>query len=232
LIADRCRHEVHRTGAAVLAIPPAVAVLTAAVIMVARDSAAASRVVPGALETLLPLAAGVAAVSAIGRDSARELLLSLPARYRAVLGWRVGLVLAAVAGSGGILTAAVVGAGAWPASPGMLAAQLVWLAPAAFLAGLGAAVCMMAGSGGLGIAAVGVLWLAELSEPTLFVGRAWQSLFLFANGRVPAAPFHSTAGATEAWWHDRISLCLAALALAGLAIGLTRNRDRLLRSMS
>jgi hypothetical protein len=214
----------------VLAVPPAVAVLAAAVITMTRDSASAYRLVPGALETLLPLAAGVATVSAISRDSARELQLSLPASYRVTLASRAALVLAAVAASGIALTATVIAAGAWRGSPGVLAAQLVWLAPTAFLAAVGAAVCMFAGSGGLGAAAVGALWLAEVGEPALFVGRAWQPLFLFANGRVPGAPFHSAAGATPAWWHDRIALCLAALALAGVAACLAGNPDRLLRS--
>jgi len=230
LIADRWRHEVHRTGLAVLSVPPVTAVLAAVAIAVTRGTADAYRIVPGALETLLPLAAGVSIASAAGRDNARELQLSLPARYRATLVRRAGLVLAAVAVSGCALTVTAVTAGGWHSASGPLAALLVWLAPTAFLSGLGAAACLVTASSALGAAAVGVLWLAELATPTLFVGRAWQPLFLFASGRVPGAPFHSATGVTAAWWQDRVAVCVAALVLAGIAAALAGDRERLMRS--
>jgi hypothetical protein len=206
------------------------AVLATVAIVVARGTADAYRVVPGMLETLLPLAAGVTVASAIGRDNARELQLSLPASYPATLARRAGLVLIAVAVSGFVLTVTVIAAGAWRTAPGLLAAQLVWLAPAAFLSGLGAATCLLTASRGLGAAAVGVLWLAEVAEPALFVGRAWQPLFLFANGRVAGAPFQSASGVTVAWWQDRVAVCIAAVALSCIAAALAGNPERLLRS--
>jgi hypothetical protein len=221
---------VSRLGLAVLCAPPVTAVLAAAAVAVTRGAADGRWLVPGALETLLPLAAGVAVASAIGRDNARELQLSLPARYPVTLARRAGLVLAAVAVSGCVLTATVIAAGAWRTSPGPFAAQLVWFAPAAFLSGLGAAVCLLTGSTALGAAAVGVLWLAEVSKPGLFVGRAWQPLFLFANGRVSGAPFHSASGVTVAWWHDRVAVCIAAVAFSCIAAALAGSQQRLLRS--
>jgi hypothetical protein len=230
LITDRWRYEVRRTGLAVLGVPPVMAVLAAVVSVMTQGTSDAYRIVPGSVETLLPLAAGVTVAAAIGRDNARELQLSLPARYPATLARRAGLVLAVVAVSGCLLTVTVIAAGAWRTSPGPLAAQLVWLAPTAFLSGLGAAVCLLTASGALGAAAVGMLWLAEVSKPGLFVGRAWQPLFLFANGRVPGAPFHSASGVTAAWWHDRVAVCIAAVAISCVAAALARSQERLLRS--
>jgi hypothetical protein len=229
MIGARWGHEVRRVGVAVLAVPPAVAALAGFVAAVARGSGSAPRVVPGTLETLLPLAAGVVAVSAISRDRSRELQLSLPASYRATLARRAGLGLGAVVVSAGILTTAVIAAGAWRTAPGLLSAQLVWLAPAVFLTALGVAVCLLTASGGLGAVAIGALWLIEVVRPALFVGRSWQPLFLFADGVVPAAPFHSGAAPTAAWWQDRAVLCLAALALLVIAAALARRPERLLR---
>lgn len=219
-----------RLGLAVLCVPPVTAVLAAVAIAVAQGTADGHWLVPGVLETLLPLAAGVTVASVTGRDNARELQLSLPASYLVTLARRAGLVLAAVGLSGCVLTVTVIAAGAWRASPGPLAAQLVWFAPAAFLSGLGAAACLLTGSSALGAAAVGVLWLAEVSKPGLFVGRAWQPLFLFANGRVSGTPFHSASGVTAAWWQDRVAVCVAAVAFSCIAAALSGSRQRLLRT--
>lgn len=229
-MADRWRYEVSRTGLAMLCVPPVTAVLAVVAIMVTRGTADASRIVPSVVETLLPLGAGVAVASVTGRDNARELQLSLPARYSVTVARRAGLVLAAVAASGCALTFSVIVAGAWRTAPGLLAAQLAWIAPAAFLSGLGAVTCLLTASSALGAAAVGVLWLAEVAKPALFVGRAWQPLFLFADGRVTGAPFHSASGVTVAWWQDRAAVCVAAVALCCIAAALARSPERLLRT--
>ncbi len=228
----RWGHEAGRAGLPVLAVPPAVTLLAAAVIAMAHGTSSGGRVVPGAVETLLPLAAGVATASAVSRDRSRELQLSMPASYLGTLARRAALTLGMVAMCAVVLTVAVIGTRMWPAAPGLLAAQLVWLAPAAFLAALGVALSLLTTSGGVAAAVVGVVWLAEVAKPSLFVGRGWQPLYLFASGVVPAAPFHHGTAATAAWWQDRGVVGLAALGLAVFAAVLARHPERLLGSAS
>ncbi len=107
------------------------------------------------LELALPLAAGVGAASLVGRDPAVELQLTLPTAYRATIlrrlaastGWVAVVALTVVLGA--------VATGWWDRWPGAhtpLAGQLTWLAPTAFLAGLGLLVGALAGSAALAAA--------------------------------------------------------------------------------
>ena len=220
-------HEARRVGLPVLAVPVAATVLGAA--LVAAGGGLADRVVPGAIETLPALGAGIAVVAAIGRDPARELLLSLPTGYGGTLALRITPVLAATAVGAALLTTGAVLAGAWHGAPDVLTAQLVWLAPVLFLSAVGALATMATASAAWGTAVVAVLWVLEAAQSSLFIGRPWQPLYLFADGVVPAAPFHDAGGLTDAWWRDRWALCLAALAGTAVSVALARRPERLLR---
>lgn len=222
-------HEVRRLGASVLGIPVATTLLAGVAIAVASGGGLTGRLVPAAIESLPALAAGVAAATVIGRDPARELQLSLPAGYGRTLARRLAPVLAGTAVGAVLLTVAATASGRWPVAPDPLTVQLVWLAPTVFLAALAAVVTLATASGVVGTAVVGVLWVVEAAKAALFLAHPWQSLYLFADGVVPAAPFHDTTGPTGAWWHDRLALCLAALACAGVALLLARRPERLLR---
>jgi hypothetical protein len=187
---------------------------------------------PGAVETLPALAAGVAVATTIGRDPARELQLSMPAGYGGTLVRRLVPILAATAVGAAVLAIGAVTAGFWHHAPAVLTAQLVWLAPTALLTAVGALATLASASTAMGTTVVGVLWLVEAAQSSLFIGRPWQPLYLFADGVVPAAPFHDAAGITAAWWQDRAALCLVALACAAVSVALARRPERLLRGAS
>jgi hypothetical protein len=220
-------YEARRVGMSVLGIPVAATVLTG--LAIAAGAGLTGRLVPAAVESLPALAAGVAVAAVIGRDPARELQLSLPAGYGRTLANRLAPVLAGVVVGAVLATIAAVASGYWAAAPDPLTAQLVWLAPTSFLAGLAALVTMATAATGLGTAVVGVLWVIEAAKSSLFLGHPWQSLYLFANGVVQGAPFHDATGPTAAWWRDRLALCVAALLCTGLALVLARRPERLLR---
>ncbi|MFC0435104.1 hypothetical protein [Kutzneria buriramensis] len=222
-------YEVRRVGLPVLAVPAATTVLGAGLVAAVAGGGLVGRVVPGAIETLPALAAGVAVATTIGRDPARELQLSLPTGYGGTLARRLAPTLAATAVGAALLTIGAILAGHWHDAPGVLTAQLVWLAPVLFLAGIGALATLATASAALGTAVVGVLWIVEAAQSSLFVGRPWQPLYLFADGVVPGAPFHDAAGLTDAWWHDRLVLCVAALVVTAVSVVLARRPERLLR---
>ena len=81
----------------------------------------------------------------------------------------------------------------------------------------------------MGTAVVAVLWVLEAAQPSLFAGRLWQPLYLFADGVVPAAPFHDDTGVTGAWWRDRLALCLTAVVCTAVSVAMARRPERLLR---
>lgn len=220
-------HELRRVGTSVLGIPLAATLLAGVAVAVVAGGGLASRLVPAAIESVPALAAGVAVAAIIGRDPARELQLSLPAGYGRTLVHRIMPVLAGTVIGAVLLTVVAAASGHWPGASGVLVAQLVWLAPTAFLAALAAVVTLATASGAVGTAVVGVLWVIEAAKSMLFLDRPWQPLYLFANGVVPGAPFHDATGPTDAWWRDRIVLCLVALCCAGLAAVLARRPERL-----
>lgn len=222
-------YEVRRVGGSVLGVPLAATALTLLAIAMSAGGGLPGRLVPAAVESLPALGAGMAVAATLGRDQARELQLSLPAGYGRTLARRLTPVLAETVVGAVPATVVAAASGHWPGAPDLLAAQLVWLAPAAFLAALAAMLTLATASTALGTAVVGVLWVAEAARSALFVGHPWQPLYLFADGVVQGAPFHGLTGATDAWWRDRLTLCLAAALCAGAAYVLARRPERLLR---
>src|SRR5690349_19485785 len=89
------RYEVRRAGPAALLGPPiAVAVgIAAALANPQPDDQTTARILLGALEMAIPLAAGVACASLIGRDPAVELQLTAPTPYRVTVLRRMTVTL-------------------------------------------------------------------------------------------------------------------------------------------
>jgi hypothetical protein len=221
------RHEVRRAGWTALLTPPlAVAVPVLIAFVDAGANASDQEIAQNlfvALEMGVPLAAGIGAASLVGRDPAAELLLTTPAGYRAILLRRLGVtvgwaMLLAVLVAG---TMVVTGWWArWPANHGLLAGQLVWLAPTLGLAALG----FLAGAAFRGPAAAGglvaICWLVQQLFAETVQEQGWaRLLYLFATtrGAVPAD-----------WTANRITLIAAAVVFCALAWPLLGRTERLL----
>jgi hypothetical protein len=222
------RHEARRAGLATLITPPAVALFVAAI---AVDSALRLRepsrntalILQNLLELALPLAAGVVAASLVGHDPAIELQLTLPTAYRATILRRLAASAGWVAVIALTVTAVTVASGWWDRWPGShtpLAGQLTWLAPTAFLAGLGLLVGALAGSPALATTAVAMLWTFHLAATGPLQSHQWsRQLFLFAT----------TRGSPELdWTANRLTLLGTGAALTTVAWLLLRRPVRLL----
>jgi hypothetical protein len=214
-----------RVGWAALLGPPlAVALgLAAALANPQTGQTTTARILLGALEMAIPLAAGVACASLVGRDPAVELQLTVATRYRITLLRRLAVTLvwaAAVA----LMTAVVLIAtgwwARWPENHGALVGQLTWISPTLGLSGVGFAASVAfrspAGAGAL----VTTLWAIQ----QFFAGLAQahlpgRLLYLFATTR-GAAPGE--------WTANRLTLLGTAAAFVALALVMLGRSERLL----
>lgn len=218
------RHEIRRAGWAALLTVPVCAVLMVLLAMLqSGDQTATARTLIAVLEVGIPLGAGVAAGSLIGRDPAVELALCVRRSYRTTVLRRLTITLgwAAVIAVG---TSAVLAASGWwyrwPLAPEPVLGQLTWLAPAVCLGGLGfllgAVLRSPAATGGL----VAGMWLAHQVMAGPMEARTWSRVLnLFAT----------TRGSGRDWLANRLVLLTigAALLVAGCLV-LART-ERLMR---
>jgi hypothetical protein len=221
-------HELRRAGSVAL-LPPVIAevILVGAAVdgaarlgQPARDTAL---VLHSSLEVALPLVAGIAAGSLVGRDPAIELQLTMPTLYRGTIlrrlivsaGWVALIALAAAA--------TMVASGWWDRWPGAhepLAGQLTWLAPTLCLSGLGLLIGALSGSPATATSAVTVLWFFHLAAGSLLGQHRWSRLlYLFATTR---------ATTDDDWLANRLTLVAAGVAMISLGWLLLRRPGRLL----
>jgi hypothetical protein len=221
-------HELRRAGWVGL-LPPVLAevILVGAAVdgaarlgQPARDTAL---VLHSSLELALPLAAGIAAGSLVGRDSAIELQLTMPTPYRGTIlrrlivsaGWVALIALAAAA--------IMVASGWWDRWPGAhepLAGQLTWLAPTLCLSGLGLLIGALSGSPATATSAVTALWFFHLAAGSLLGQHRWSRLlYLFATTR---------ATTDDDWLANRLTLVAAGVAMISLGWLRLRRPGRLL----
>lgn len=229
---DRWRHEVRRVGRSALLAPPAILAAGAALVVstAARNGAPVPRLAAGIVEIGLPLAAGIVVAGLVTTDPLIELQLSLPTPFRATLARRTAVLLAWAALLAAVGTSALVLAGAWQGRGVDAQTQLVWLAPMALLVGLGLAAGALSARSIVGIATVGALWILQVVDPAAFIAhRPLRLVYLFANGRVPGAPYTVAGRLTSVWAHDRAVLLAGGLTLAVIAWVAMRSPERLLR---
>lgn len=229
---DVGRHEVSRLGRSALLAPPAIVLAGGALVVstAARSGSPIARLAAGVVEMGVPLAVGIVAAGLVSTDPLLELQLSLPTAFRVTLARRVGLLLAWAGGLAVVGTTALILAGGWPGRRIDAQTQLVWLAPMMLLAGLGLAAAALMGRGIVGTATVGALWILQVVTPTVFVAhRSGRLLYLFANGRVPGAPYTAHGRLTSVWAQDRVVLLAVGLGLAAVAWVALRSPERLLR---
>jgi len=216
------RREARIIGWLSLAMPAvtvALAALSALTLALGGDAwGEARRLLLAALETVLPLAAGVATAAAVAGDRAVELQLSLGTPYRRTVATRAALVAVASGLAGLTVTGLLALAGLLPlAATG--AFVLLWAAPLLWFvaAGAGAGLLLGRAAGGTLLAAV---WLAQQLAGDQLAARAWtRPLWLFAT---------SHAGRLPGWGANRTALLVQAAVLAAVAWVLLRRNDRLL----
>ncbi|MBL7258610.1 hypothetical protein [Paractinoplanes lichenicola] len=219
------RYEIRRAGwTAVLGPPIAVAVgVLAAVANPVPSDTNTARVLIGALEMALPLTAGVACASLVGRDPAVEIQLAVPTPYRETLLRRTVVTLGWAALVAALTAAVLIATGwwaRWPDNHGVIAGQLTWAAPTLALGGLGLAAAAVSRSPGAAGALVTTVWAIQ----QFFAGLAQQHL----PGRMLYL-FATTRGADPAdWTANRLTLIAVAVALVALALVVLGRSERLI----
>jgi len=174
------------------------------------------------VEACLPLATGIALAYLAARDSAVELLLTLPVPYRAIAFRRFALI---VGWSGGVALATALLlhiALPWALPKTMLEQQLIWLAPLLWLGALGALLALLLRGSAIAGTLLGLIWIIQLAFHGFFEGNGWtQPWYLFATINVPNAPY---------WTANRLELIGTAV-VAGAAVWIyLRNAEWRLRS--
>jgi len=219
------RYEVRRAGWANLLGPPgAVAAgIGAALANPQPGDTTTARILLGALEMAIPLTAGVACASLVGRDPAVELQLTAPTPYRATLLRRMAVTLAWTATVAGLTAAVLIATGwwaRWPANHGAIAGQLTWVAPTLGLSGVGFAAAAVFRSPAAAGALVTTLWaIQQVFGDVAQQHRPGRLLYLFATTR-GAAPGD--------WTANRLSLLGAGVALVAVALLVLGRTERLI----
>jgi hypothetical protein len=219
------RYEARRAGWATLLGPPiAIALGTAAALANPQPGdTTTARILLGALEMAIPLAAGVACASLVGRDPAVELQLTAPTPYRVTLLRRMAVTLGWAGLSAALMAAVLIATGwwaRWPDNHGALVGQLTWLAPTLGLSGVGFAAGAVFRSPAAAGALVTTLWaVQQFFGDVAQQHRPGRLLYLFATtrGAVPGD-----------WTANRLSLLGAAAALIALALVVLGRSERLI----
>jgi ABC-2 type transport system permease protein len=231
------RHDWRRGGVPALVVPPAVLAVGAVIVALAARTHGDHRAVAVfVVEVLLPLAAGIAAGSVVGAETALELQVSVPTRFAGTVLRRVLLVLAWTGAWSAVAASVVAGLGWWSSASelggGMVAAQLGWAVPALALSGVAVAASAV-GGGGPAAALVSAIWIGEQTQAPWFATHPWaQRLFLFPHSGSLLVPDSHGVAATAITTNR---LTLAAVGVVGLVAGwllLLHRQERLVTGTS
>ncbi|MFB9441903.1 hypothetical protein Dvina_51140 [Dactylosporangium vinaceum] len=219
------RYEARRAGWAALLGPPIAVALGVAAALASPlpGESTTARILLGGLEMAVPLAAGVACASLVGRDPATEIQLTAPTPYRVTLLRRMAVTLGWTAAIALLSAAVLIATGwwdRWPASHGPLVGQLIWAAPTAGLSGLGFAAGALLRSPAAAGALVTTLWTIQ----QCFAGPAQEHL----PGRLLYL-FATTRGAKpDEWTANRLTLLATGAVLTAVAFTVLRRSERLI----
>ncbi|GAA0833064.1 hypothetical protein ACFQVD_25290 [Streptosporangium amethystogenes subsp. fukuiense] len=220
-------HETRRAGPTALLAPPALLLLI--LLLALFGTRLGSREGNTAwflmtmLETGVPLLAGIAAASLIGRDRAVELQLTLPVRYRSTLLRRLAATIGWASCCALVASLLLVVTGWWdllPVASHGLAGQLAWLSPTLWLAALGLLLAAALRSAAAATAIVSFIWLFEQMLAHLFQEDLMLRLlhmFATTHGTVPGD-----------WLPNRLTLLATAPLLAAAAWPLLGDAERIL----
>lgn len=195
---DRLRYEIGLLGRSVLLTPCFIMVVGASLAIVLHLSH--SRTVSlftACLEMFLPLAAGIFVATVCGHDPAMELQLTLPARYRRTVVYRLTIIAVWTACTAIIATTILEWAGlaktqqftaTFPLVLQWGSAQLTWLAPLFWFVAIGLFLALLLRGRAASIALLGGVWVAENLMYGLLISTSWlHTVFLFATTLTPSS---------------------------------------------
>ncbi|WP_031161010.1 hypothetical protein [Streptosporangium roseum] len=224
---DLWSHEIRRAGLSALLAPPALVVLMA--LLAAFGARLGSRegntawFLLGAVETGIPLVAGTATASLIGRDRAVELQFTLPTGYRSTLLRRLAVTVGWAGLCALAASALLIATGWWdlmPGVPGGLTGQLTWLSPLLWLSALGLLAAVAFRSASAATAVVGAVWV---------FGQVFHGVLQANPVSRPLALFATTYGTPPGeWLPNRLTLLSTAVLLLAAAWPLLGDAERTL----
>ncbi|WP_188186714.1 hypothetical protein [Nonomuraea sp. SYSU D8015] len=221
---DLWRHEARRAGLPALLGPPVLAALIQLLAVFGASLGSGeenTRWFPmSALEMGVPLLAGVVAATLPGRDPVAELRLAIPHGYRPSLLRRLAVTLGCAALCALAVSVTLMASNWWTFPYGGAAGQLVWLAPALWLAVLGFCSAAALRSTAAATSLVAFVWTGEqIFGGALADNTAYRALHLFAT----------TSWGSDGWPLNRLVLLSTALLLAVVGWLLLGNAERVLR---
>ncbi len=190
-------------GKAAYLVAPGVVLAAAAVGLLFRDSA---RLITAALETAVPLVAGIFAASLLASEPSLELQLSTPRGFRPaalrrlaiLIGWTAGVCLVGwwIADLAGALSG-------WRPPVGALESQLLWLPSLAAYSIGGSLLAVALRSRSSAVSAIALFWVASHAFHDVMTTTPWLRVWY---------PFLTTyePGASD-WAITRLVLLAAAL---------------------
>lgn len=210
---DHLRGELRIVGWLVFAIPIALllsfALLAALMSLGHVNTSFTASLFLAGLEACAPLTLGLLTATIAVQDTALELQLTLPIRYRLTLFLRFALILLWT-----MLIECVATGILQPILPSvlpktLLEIQLTWLAPSLWFSAMGMLLALVLRSRATCGAVLGFLWLFELAFHGYFSAQNWtRPMFLFATLYTPHASF---------WLTNRLELICTAFTLFAMA---------------
>jgi hypothetical protein len=179
---------------------------------------------------VLPLAAGLSITTIISHDSAIELQLTMPKRYRVTAFVRLSLIIV-WAGCIALLSSVFIyhlrfwrvpsQLETWKVLPQFLIGQLTWLAPLLWFVALGFCLALLIRSRSASGALLGGIWTIEAIFYGYFAINGWlKPVFLFPTTLAPYINF---------WLSNRFELLVTALVLLVIGWFMLRNTEQLLQ---
>jgi hypothetical protein len=234
---ERIRYELRVMGIWVILIPPLI--ILAFVLMglnlsiMQVDHLRISQVLTASLEMVLPLSAGLLTASIVSYDTSIELQMTMTKTYRLTALFRLSLII--VWTSSIALFSSVFmyhlrfwrvpsQLETWKVLPQFLIAQLTWIAPLFWLAGVGFSLTLFIRSRSASSGLLGGIWMIEAIYYGYFAMIDWlHPLFLFPTTLAPGISF---------WLSNRIELLITAFILLLLDWFILRNTEMLLQGIA
>jgi len=234
---ERIRYELRIMGTWVILIPPLIIlafVLMGLILSIMHvDHIRISQILTASLEMVLPLSAGLLTASIVSYDTSIELQMTMTKTYRLTAFFRLSLII--VWTSSIALFSSVFmyhlrfwrvpsQVETWKVLAQFLIAQLTWIAPLFWLAGVGLTLALFIRSRSASSALLGGIWMINAIFYGYFAIIDWlHPLFLFPTTLAPGISF---------WLSNRIELLITAFILLLIDWFILHNTEMLLQEIA